>query len=99
MSETVGIRELRQDLSRYLKRVREGQRLVVTDRNRPVAILAPLPEDEDPWQRLIAEGKVRPATGRLQDLGPPIDIGGDPHGVSKALEEVSGEWWEDESGG
>ncbi|MBA3437515.1 MAG: type II toxin-antitoxin system Phd/YefM family antitoxin [Thermoleophilaceae bacterium] len=99
MSKTVGIRELRHDLSRYLRRVKGGERLVVTDRNRPVAVLAPLPEDEDPYERLIAEGKLTPATRRLRDLGPPIDLGGDLYGASKALEEVSQEWWEDESGG
>ena len=36
MSESVGIAELRQNLSVYLRRVSRGERLVVTDRNRPV---------------------------------------------------------------
>ena len=96
MSEEVGIRELRQGLSRYLDRVRQGERLVVTDRNRPVALLTPLPENEDPWERLIAEGKLIPPTRRLEDLPPPIKLGGDPYAASKALEEVSREGWEDE---
>ena len=39
MSETVGVAQLRQNLSRYLRRVARGERLVVTDRNRPVAEL------------------------------------------------------------
>ncbi len=40
---TVGIAELRQNLSKYLERVAQGERLVVTDRNRPVAELGPPP--------------------------------------------------------
>jgi antitoxin (DNA-binding transcriptional repressor) of toxin-antitoxin stability system len=32
---TVGVAELRQNLSRYLRMVERGERLVVTDRNRP----------------------------------------------------------------
>ncbi|MBA2794807.1 MAG: type II toxin-antitoxin system Phd/YefM family antitoxin [Thermoleophilaceae bacterium] len=97
MSDEVGIRELRQDLSRYLRRVREGERLVVTDRNRPVALLTPLPEDEDPWQRLIAEGKVVPATHRLEDLPPPLEVDGGPT-VSETLEEMRRESREAEAG-
>ncbi|HET7876421.1 MAG TPA: type II toxin-antitoxin system prevent-host-death family antitoxin, partial [Methylomirabilota bacterium] len=37
----VGIRELKNQLSRYLKRVGEGERLVVTERGRPVAVITP----------------------------------------------------------
>lgn len=56
----VGIRELRDHLSRYLGRVREGQELVVTDRGRPVARLVPT-ESERTIDHLIADGLVEPA--------------------------------------
>ena len=55
---TVGIAELRQNLSEYLRRVARGERLVVTDRNRPVAELGPPPSTGDALDRLIAEGRV-----------------------------------------
>jgi prevent-host-death family protein len=42
MSERVGIRELRQNLSVYLRRVSDGERFTITDHNRPVASLEPL---------------------------------------------------------
>jgi prevent-host-death family protein len=42
-AQRVGVRELRQNLSQYLERVAAGERFEVTDRNLPVAILAPLP--------------------------------------------------------
>lgn len=36
--------ELKNNLSRYLRRIREaGETIIVYDRNRPVAILSPLP--------------------------------------------------------
>ncbi len=38
---TVGIRELKNQLSRYLKRVRAGERLLVTERGLPVAVISP----------------------------------------------------------
>jgi prevent-host-death family protein len=43
---SVGARELKTRLGRYLRRVREGRRLVITDRGEPVAELRPLPSDE-----------------------------------------------------
>ena len=58
---TVGIRELRQRASELLRRVQAGETIEVTDRGRPVAVLAPLPEAE-PLERLRAAGEVvRPA--------------------------------------
>lgn len=95
MSGTVGIRELRHDLSRYLRRVKRGERLVVTDRNRPVALLTPLPGDEDPWERLIAEGAVTPSTRRWEDVPPPLPAKAGPT-LSDALAAMRREPWEHE---
>ena len=41
----VGARELKTRLGRYLRRVREGRTVLVTDRGEPVAELRPLPPD------------------------------------------------------
>lgn len=69
--QQVGVRELRQNLSQYLERVAAGERFEVTDRNLPVAILAPLPGRSSTLERLIAEGRVVPARLDLAKLGPP----------------------------
>jgi len=42
----VGIRELKAHLSRYLKRVKKGESLAVTDHGCTVAILAPNPKSD-----------------------------------------------------
>ena len=73
MATNVGVRELRQNLSVYLRRVAKGERFVVTDRREPVAELVPLADDEDDWAR---RNKLKPAKGRLEDLPPPIKIPG-----------------------
>lgn len=54
---SVGIRELKNGLSRYLKRVRKGETIVITDRGEPIARIIPagIPEH---IARLIAEGRV-----------------------------------------
>lgn len=76
---SVGVRELRQRASELLRRVQAGETIEVTDRGRPVAVLAPLP-DTSPLDRLRASGDVSPAVGGLDDLPPPIvlDEGQEP---------------------
>jgi prevent-host-death family protein len=86
---TVGIAELRQNLSRYLERVQRGERLVVTDRNRPVAELGPPPTSGAALDRLIAEGRVSRPPRR--GLPGPLELTGDPYALSRALDEVRGE--------
>jgi prevent-host-death family protein len=89
MKRTVGVAELRQNLSRYLQRVENGERLLVTDRNRPVAELGPPPSTGSALDRLIADGKVaRPARRGLPGA---LQMDGDPHALSRALDEIRGE--------
>jgi len=56
----VGIRELKNDLSRWVARARRGEEVLVTDRGTTVARLGPV-EKDDPLERLIAQGLVEPA--------------------------------------
>lgn len=70
-SSRVGVRELRQNLSVYLDRVKRGESLTVTERGQIVAVLSPLARDLSPLERLLAERRARPATRSLRDLPPP----------------------------
>jgi prevent-host-death family protein len=89
MSESVGVAELRQNLSLYLRRVSKGERLVVTDRNRPVAELGPAPSTGLDLDRLIAEGRVaRPLRSGLPD---PLELTGDARALSRALDDIRGD--------
>lgn len=72
----VGIRELRNHLSRYLDQVRRGEEITITDRGRAVAKILPM-SGERKIDRLIAEGLVLPARKpKSADLPPPIKING-----------------------
>jgi prevent-host-death family protein len=51
----VGVRELRQNLSRYLVDVKQGESFVVTERGREVARLTPFGPVDSPIARLVAE--------------------------------------------
>lgn len=82
----VGVRELRQNLSVYLRRVAAGERFVVTDQREPVAVLGPMPETDDPWEKMFAGGRLSKPTNSLADVRPPIDAG-DSHAGTRAMEE------------
>jgi prevent-host-death family protein len=81
----VGVRELRQRASELLRLVESGETVEITDRGRPVALLAPLPEGS-PLERLRASGEVAPAIGD-DDLPPPLPSRGAelPSGVLARL--------------
>lgn len=66
----VGIRELRDKLSRYLDRVKGGEEVVVTDRGRAVARVLPIGR-ERAFDRLVAEGVVTPARERKRSAPSP----------------------------
>jgi len=72
----VGARELKVRLGSYLRRVRQGQTLVVTDRGRPVAELRPMPRGgrDAVLARLAAEGTVTRPTKRALSAFRPVDL-------------------------
>lgn len=83
----VGIRELRQSLSVYVERVKEGEAFEVTEYGRPVAMLGPLADG--PIERLEREGRiVRRASRRLTDAGPPLPARPGERALSELLEEL-----------
>ena len=84
----IGIRELRQNASEYVRRAEAGETIEVTDRGRPVARLSRLPEGDSILERLIAEGKATPAQGDLLELGPPPPPTPGARSLSGVLDEL-----------
>ncbi len=89
----VGVRELRQNLSVYLKHVREeGRAYEVTERGQPVAHLTPLPDrPTSTYERLLAEGRITPATRPWDEMPEPL-----PPIAGKQLSEVLREMRDEE---
>lgn len=86
--DKVGIRELRQNLSVHLERVKRGERLEVTEYGRAVALLVPLPAIEGGLERMIAEGRARRATRDLLELPLPIEIASGANTSAEVLDEL-----------
>jgi prevent-host-death family protein len=72
---SVGVRDLRNGLSRYLAEVRAGRTITVTDHGRPVGRIIPV-DEPSPFERLIAEGLVRPARQRRRSAPRPVKASG-----------------------
>ena len=74
----VGVREIRQNLSVYLDRVKAGETLHVTEYGQVVAMLSPLPAERlSPLDRMVREGRAIAPTASLKDRRPPQP--GDPN--------------------
>ena len=74
----VGIRELKNRLSQYLKRVRAGERLVVTERGKPVAIISPpsVTRADQRIEAMLREGVARWEGGKPRGARRPPRVKG-----------------------
>ena len=75
---TVGVRELKANLSSYLRRVRSGATLSITDRGTVVATIQPAEHrsDTDWVRRMVAEGKASWNGGKPIGLAKPVWLRG-----------------------
>jgi prevent-host-death family protein len=80
--DSVGIRDLKAHLSRYLRRVRAGTRLQVTERGRTIATISPAHAPDEPAEVQWARKMV--LDGRAQWSG------GKPEGTSRLATPTSG---------
>ncbi|MPZ87655.1 MAG: type II toxin-antitoxin system prevent-host-death family antitoxin [Nitriliruptorales bacterium] len=76
--ETIGLRELNQNPSKAVARVRAGTSIVVTDRGKPVLRMVPETEHPGTLQRMISAGEARPPAEQgipdlVLDLAPGIE--------------------------
>ena len=78
--KSIKVTELKAHLSRYLRQASRGTRIIVKDRDEPVAELGPLTPQDRPWRdRLAQAGRLRRGTqdwARLEisPLGRAVDI-------------------------
>jgi prevent-host-death family protein len=77
---SIGVRELKSQLSRQLRRVQRGGRLTITDRGTPIAVLSPVePQANAAWAwRMVADGKAGWSGGKPRGLRPPVRGRGTP---------------------
>lgn len=70
----IGVRELRDHLSRHLAEVRSGKSVTVTDHGQPIARIVPI-DRRTSLEALRSEGRVQQARRRKQPAPAPVDAG------------------------
>jgi prevent-host-death family protein len=91
---TVGIREITRNTSALIHRAAAGETVLITEHDRPIAMLVPLPDTGDPEvDRLIREGRLTPASNpgglaALLAITPAPASGDDATAAATALSEL-----------
>ncbi|MGD0622163.1 MAG: type II toxin-antitoxin system prevent-host-death family antitoxin [Thermacetogeniaceae bacterium] len=72
-----GIREVKNHFSEYLRRVKQGEIVVITERNVPIARLAPVQEKIQPQAlNLVKEGVASWQGGKPRGAAVPPEVPG-----------------------
>jgi prevent-host-death family protein len=85
----VGIKALKDHLSEYLRRSRAGERIVITDRGAPIAVLAPLEEGAEArlgWE-LVRSGAASWGGGKPRGSAHPPEVRGSKTASEMILED------------
>lgn len=94
--KAVGVRELKARLSEYLRMVKQGERVLITDRGEVIAELSqPQPSATGPYPpwllELARQGRVRLGLPNRPDLYKTLEPIGPPGLAQKLLDEERGE--------
>jgi prevent-host-death family protein len=84
--DEVGVRELRDHLSRYLDRVKAGTELVVTEHGVPIAYLLPRPRSAK-LAELVATGRARAPQTYRRDAPEPVEFAGSDQELDRLIRE------------
>ena len=91
----VGIRELKAHLGEYVRRLRKGEQLTLTDRGKRLAVISPLVETDEQridrkLRELEARGVLTRGIGKPKGLDPPIRLHGEGPTMSEMIIEDRG---------
>lgn len=85
--EIVGIRRLKQNLSAYLSKVKSGEQVIVTRRNKEIAVISPWAEEEKDLGVVSLIQKGRAKWGGGKPAGLPSRIAARGGAISTAVVE------------
>lgn len=83
-ANSAGVREVKNNLSRYLERVKQGEEILITDRGAPVARLVGAGSAASSLQRLIDAGLVTPPAHPKTSTPAPVT----PSAAGETLSEI-----------
>jgi prevent-host-death family protein len=85
---TVGVRELKARLSEYLRRVRTGETIVITDHGRPVGRIVPADQPlEARLEAMVESGSLAWSGQKLEPIVPAARVRGEPSVAELLIQE------------
>lgn len=67
MTEIIGLKELRQNVAKYARKVQAGQTFIVFKRSKPLFKIAPL-DDDQRWEEVVDFTKLNRGGVDLDDM-------------------------------
>jgi prevent-host-death family protein len=67
MDKFIGLKELRQNMEKYAKRVKKGESLIVLRRSVPLFKISPI-EDKEEWEEVVDFTKIKKGGVNIKDI-------------------------------
>ncbi len=68
MEKFIGLKELRQNMDKYVKRVKEGENLIVMRRSKPLFRISPVENEEENWEEVVDFTKIKKGGVDIKDI-------------------------------
>ncbi len=68
MDKFIGLKELRQNMEKYVKQVKKGESIVVLRRSIPLFKISPVEDKEDEWEEVIDFTKIKKGGVDIKDI-------------------------------
>ena len=68
MENFVGLKELRQNMKEYIKRVKKGEDLIVMRRSTPLFRVSPIENGEEEWEEVLDFTRIKKGGVNIKDI-------------------------------
>ncbi len=68
MENLVGLKELRENMEKYIKRIKKGESLIVMRRSTPLFKISPIDDESEEWEEIIDFTKIKKGGVDTKDI-------------------------------
>ncbi|MFH1956288.1 MAG: type II toxin-antitoxin system prevent-host-death family antitoxin [Patescibacteria group bacterium] len=68
MGNIVGLKDLRQNMADYAKKVQKGRSFIIVKQSKPLFRIAPISEEKEEWQEVIDFTKLRKGGVEIKEI-------------------------------
>jgi len=68
MKKFVGLKELRQNMEKHVRRIKKGESLIVMRRSTPLFKISPIENDSEDWEEVVDFTKIKKGGVDIKDI-------------------------------